>query len=129
GRPCRARAPRADLVRDRGYLFRAAGIRCEVTRPMGLRQRVRKAIEGPVGQADKLLADLGAADDATKLEILISGWGRGLSAALEELAIAVEDLQARGRPPAEPAPRTRKEVPARAKPGESEPSAPVDLSG
>jgi hypothetical protein len=59
---------------------------------MSLRDRVHKAIEGPVGQADKLLAEYDGADAAAKLEILIGGWGRGISAALEEIAIAVDDL-------------------------------------
>jgi hypothetical protein len=72
---------------------------------MGLRERVRKAIEGPVGQADELLADLVDAEAEARLEILISGWGRGLSAALEELAIAVEDLQAQPAGSAAPPPR------------------------
>jgi hypothetical protein len=66
---------------------------------MSLRDRVHKAIEGPVGQADKLLAEFEGAD-AAKLEIVIGGWGRGIAAALEELAIAIDDL-AQGRSGAE----------------------------
>jgi hypothetical protein len=60
---------------------------------MGLRERVQQAIAGPVGESERLLNDLPTADAETKLSILISGWGRGLSAALEELAIAIDDLQ------------------------------------
>jgi hypothetical protein len=60
---------------------------------MGLRERVQQAIAGPVGESERLLNDLPTADAETKLSILVSGWGRGLSAALEELAIAIEDLQ------------------------------------
>jgi hypothetical protein len=60
---------------------------------MGLRERVQQAIAGPVGESARLLNDLPTADAETKLSILVSGWGRGLSAALEELAIAIEDLQ------------------------------------
>jgi hypothetical protein len=60
---------------------------------MGLRERVQQAIAGPVGESERLLNDLPTADAETKLSILVSGWGRGLSAALEELAIAIDDLQ------------------------------------
>ena len=60
---------------------------------MGLRERVEQAIAGPVGESERLLNDLPTADAETKLSILVSGWGRGLSAALEELAIAIDDLQ------------------------------------
>jgi len=48
---------------------------------------------GPVSEADKLLRDLENAETETKLAILISGWGRGLAAGLEELALAVDELQ------------------------------------
>jgi hypothetical protein len=60
---------------------------------MGLRERVQQAIAGPVGESERLLNDLPTADAETRLSILVSGWGRGLSAALEELAIAIDDLQ------------------------------------
>ena len=60
---------------------------------MGLRERVQQAIAGPVGESERLLNDLPTADAETKLSILVNGWGRGLSAALEELAIAIDDLQ------------------------------------
>jgi hypothetical protein len=39
------------------------------------------------------LHDLKDADGETRLSILISGWSRGLAAALEELAIAVDELR------------------------------------
>jgi hypothetical protein len=65
----------------------------ENPRAMGLRERVQQAIAGPVGESERLLNDLPTADAETKLSILVSGWGRGLSAALEELAIAIDDLQ------------------------------------
>jgi hypothetical protein len=69
---------------------------------MGLRERVQQAIAGPVGESERLLNDLPTADAETKLSILVSGWGRGLSAALEELAIAIDDLQGQRttKPPA-----------------------------
>ncbi len=60
---------------------------------MGLRERVEQAIAGPVGESERLLNDLPSADAETKFSILVNGWGRGLSAALEELAIAIDDLQ------------------------------------
>lgn len=62
----------------------------------GLRERIRHAIEAPVGEAEKLLNELKDADAETRLSILISGWSRGLAAALEELAIAVDELQQPG---------------------------------
>jgi hypothetical protein len=58
-----------------------------------LRERIRQAIEAPVGEAEKLLNELKDADGETRLSILISGWSRGLAAALEELAIAVDELR------------------------------------
>lgn len=69
----------------------------------GLRERIRQAIEAPVAEAEKLLADLKDADGETRLTILISGWSRGLASALEELAIAVDELYRPGeRATAEP---------------------------
>jgi hypothetical protein len=61
-----------------------------------LRERIRLAIEAPVGEAEKLLSELKDADSETRLSILISGWSRGLASALEELAIAVDELQQSG---------------------------------
>ncbi len=60
---------------------------------MGQRKRVQQAIEAPVSEANKLLEDLQNADSETRISILISGWGRGLAAGLEELAVAVDELQ------------------------------------
>ena len=58
---------------------------------MGQRERIRRAIQEPVNEAEKLLDELQDADGETKLSILISGWGRGLAAGLEELAIAIDE--------------------------------------
>jgi hypothetical protein len=60
---------------------------------MAERARVKKAIEAPVDEAAKLLDELPRGDVETRLTILIEGWGRGLAAGLEELAIAVSDLR------------------------------------
>lgn len=65
---------------------------------MAERERVRKAIEGPVAEATKLLREAGRADTETRLMMLLDGWGRGLAAGLEELALAMEDLR-RARAP------------------------------
>jgi hypothetical protein len=65
-------------------------------RATGLRERIRQAIEAPVGEAEKLLNELKDADSETRLSILISGWSRGLAAALEELAITVDELRQPG---------------------------------
>lgn len=76
----------------------------------GLRKRIHQAIEAPVAEAEKLLADLKDADSETRLTILISGWSRGLASALEELAIAVDELrQSTDRATAEPSPPTAAE--------------------
>jgi hypothetical protein len=56
------------------------------------RERVARAIEGPVEEAAKLLAELTDTDAHTRLTIAIDGWGRGLAAGLEELAVAVDEL-------------------------------------
>ena len=66
----------------------------------GLRERIRLAIEAPVAAAEKQLNELRDADSETRLSILISGWSRGLASALEELAIAFDELQ-QPRPHAE----------------------------
>ena len=58
---------------------------------MGLRERIRRAIQESVDEAEKLLDELRDADGETKLSILVSGWGRGLAAGLEELAITIDE--------------------------------------
>jgi hypothetical protein len=63
---------------------------------MAERERVKTAIEAPVAEAAKLLDESRGSDVETRLAMLIDGWGRGLAAGLEELAIAVGDL--RGAP-------------------------------
>ena len=60
---------------------------------MAERERVKKAVELPVAEAAKLLDESGGSDVETRLAMLIDGWGRGLAAGLEELAIAVGDLR------------------------------------
>jgi hypothetical protein len=62
---------------------------------MGARERVRDAIAGPVDAAEQELLELEDADTATRLTVLIDGWARGLAGALEELAIAVDELERR----------------------------------
>jgi hypothetical protein len=60
---------------------------------MSNRERVLRAIEAPVEEAAKLLAELTDADAHTRLTIALDGWGRGLAAGLEELAVAVDELR------------------------------------
>lgn len=60
------------------------------------RERVRKAVERPVADAVKLLDEAQTADTETRLMMLINGWGRGLAAGLEELALAVDELRRPG---------------------------------
>lgn len=69
---------------------------------MAERERVKRAIEAPVADAAKLLEESRAADAETRLAMLIDGWGRGLAAGLEELAIAMTDLHRARSDEAEP---------------------------
>src|ERR671937_1148991 len=79
----------------------------------GLRERIRRAIEAPVDESQKLLSELKDASPETQLSLLISGWARGLAAGMEELAIAVDELLEReGRAHREPAAATAGEEPA-----------------
>ena len=76
---------------------------------VSLRERVRRAIADHVDASEELLLQLDTADEATKLTTFASGWFRGLAAALEELAL---ELDQRGRPEAEaPQPRPMREPP------------------
>jgi hypothetical protein len=76
---------------------------------MGVRERVQEAIQAPVEAAAQELRELQDADVETRLTLLIDGWARGLAAALEELAVALDDLERRrpvpsaGEQPAVPA--------------------------
>jgi hypothetical protein len=94
----------------------------EQARP--LRARIRQAIEAPVGEAEKLLNELKDADGETRLSILISGWGRGLAGALEELAIAVDELQQLG-----PRETIESNPPVEAEDAVSEPTATPERAG
>lgn len=58
---------------------------------MGVRDRVVQALEDPVLQAEKLLAEAQHADGHTRLELLVNGWFRGIAAALEEIAVELDE--------------------------------------
>jgi hypothetical protein len=60
---------------------------------MGARDRVREAIQASVDSAEQELRELQGADVETRLTAVIDGWARGLAAALEELAIAIDELE------------------------------------
>src|SRR6059058_2985737 len=75
-----------------------------------LRKRVRDAIEGPVSESEGLLNDLTAETTDTRLAIQISGWGRGLAAALEEIAIALDELQSKWPPRDDEQPEAQQET-------------------
>ena len=97
---------------------------------MGQRERVQHAIEAPVSEANKLLADLQNADSETRMSILISGWGRGLAAGLEELAIAVDELQRRNADTTSvPTATTPTPSPAARQAASEDRSAQVELEG
>jgi len=61
---------------------------------MGARERVHRAIESAVNDADTTLGETPHAGDHERLTILVEGWFRGLGDALEELAIEVDLLRA-----------------------------------
>jgi len=68
------------------------------------RERVKKAIEAPVAEAAKLLEESRGADAETRLAMRIDGWGRGLAAGLEELAVSLAELRRSAAPEAPRAP-------------------------
>ena len=102
---------------------------------MGVRERVQRAIEGPVADAAKLVDEAAHADDHTKLSLQLNGWFRGISAALEELAVELEVLReeltrppdAPLEPPSRPEPR-REAEPARQDPADADTAA-LDEAG
>lgn len=61
---------------------------------MGARERVHRAIESAVADADKTLSEAPHAGDHERLTILLDGWFQGLADALEELAIEVDLVRA-----------------------------------
>jgi hypothetical protein len=60
---------------------------------MGLRERIHTAIQSPVEEATKLIDTSEELDEHTRITLLLNGWFRGISAAVEELATAIEELQ------------------------------------
>jgi hypothetical protein len=80
---------------------------------MGLRERIHTAIQGPVDEATKLIDTSEEIDEHTRITLLLNGWFRGVSAALEELATAIEELQRSDRDALAPEPEpTETAVPA-----------------
>jgi hypothetical protein len=76
---------------------------------VSLRERVRRAIAEHVDASEELLLQLDTADEATKLITFASGWFRGLAAALEEMAVEIDQMR---RPEAgAPEPRPMREPP------------------
>jgi hypothetical protein len=65
---------------------------------MGVRERVQEAINASTGRAEKVLSEAAHADEHERLTILVSGWFRGIAAALEEIAL---ELDARATPKGE----------------------------
>lgn len=57
------------------------------------RERVRAAIDAPVDAASKRRDETPETNIEARLLAVIDGWGRGLAAGLEELAVAVEELR------------------------------------
>ena len=83
---------------------------------MHARQRVHEAVEAAVREAADL-AERSNAGGEDRLRILVDGWGRALSAALEELAVSLDELQRLVRPP-EPEPEPAPAPPRPASPAE-----------
>jgi hypothetical protein len=59
---------------------------------VSLRQRVQRAIASPVDDAQRLLVQTPHAGEHERLTILVEGWFRGLAAAIEEVAIELDEL-------------------------------------
>lgn len=80
---------------------------------MAERERVKRAIEAPVDEAAKLLDESSGAELETRLAMRIDGWGRGLAAGLEELAVTLAELRRAAapdkphEPPSTPGPSPR----------------------
>ena len=72
------------------------------SREVSLRERVQRAVAEHVDASEGLLLQLESADEATKLSTFASGWFRGLAAALEEIAVEIDQM----RRPEEGAPCT-----------------------
>jgi hypothetical protein len=89
---------------------------------MAERERVKQAIEAPVNEAAKLLDEAPRGDLETRLAMLVDGWGRGLAAGLEELAIAIGELRRASEPDEQSAP-----PPPAAAPPENEPRTEEEL--
>ena len=83
---------------------------------MHARQRVHEAVEAAVREAADL-AERSSAGGEDRLRILVDGWGRALSAALEELAVSLDELQRLVRP-SEPEPEPAPAPPRPASPAE-----------
>ena len=64
---------------------------------MHARQRVHEAVEAAVREAAEL-AGRSNADGEARLQMLVDGWGRALTAALEELAVSLDELHRLVRP-------------------------------
>jgi hypothetical protein len=91
-----------------------------------VRIRVHEAVEAAVRDAADL-AERSNADSETRLRMVVDGWGRGLAAALEELAVSLDELwrlMAPSDPAREEAPPPPPQAPPPAEPaGESPPPA------
>jgi hypothetical protein len=96
---------------------------------MGARERVRDAIQSSVDAAEQELRELQDADAETRLTVLIDGWARGLGAALEELAIAVDELDAHRTAAATPAEQQAPPVVEEPEVEPEEQPEKIDLSG
>lgn len=98
---------------------------------MGARERVHRAIEASVADADKTLSQTPNAGDHERLTILVDGWFQGLAGALEELAVEI-DLLRESRHAGEPIETDRVErsveepSPRRERAEAERPEAPVD---
>lgn len=64
-------------------------------KPMGLRERVRLAIDSPVDDVQRTLNDAPELDAATRLSLQLNGWFAGIAGALEEIAIEIDHLRER----------------------------------
>jgi hypothetical protein len=90
-----------------------------------VRIRVHEAVEAAVRDAADL-AERSNADGETRLRMVVDGWGRGIAAALEELAVSLDELW-RLMAPSDPEPGQVPAPPQAPPPAEpaAEPSPPA----
>ena len=58
---------------------------------MGVRERVHVALDTSTARTEKVLGEAVHADPHERLMILVNGWFQGIAAALEEIALELDE--------------------------------------